>query len=131
MTRVLNGSDDRFAVIFRLPQLHTIALLVSVKKHIGRLQAWCDGIADAPQIDRTDPANLTIKRHMGVPDQDQVRLAARQPSLQLSITMCRPQTGSIISTRGSMNAEHARTIGQGQTHFQRQAREPVQPARRA
>src|SRR5258706_23019 len=103
MTRVLNGTDCRLAVVIHPPQLHAIALLVSVKKHIGRLQARCDWIAHAPQIDRTDPAYLTIKRHMGVPDQDQVRLAARQLSLQLSITMCRLQTGSIISTWGSMN----------------------------
>ncbi len=130
MTCMLNGTDCRLAVVIHPSQLHAVAALVSVKQHIGRLQARGDGIADAAQIDRMDPARLTIKRHMGVPDQDQVRLAARQPSLQLSITVTGLQTRPIISSWGRMHAKHACAIGQGQAHFQRQAREPVQPARR-
>ncbi|HJT59285.1 MAG TPA: hypothetical protein VJ761_22450 [Ktedonobacteraceae bacterium] len=42
MMRVLNGSDDCLTVVIHPPQLHAIVLLVSVKQHIGRLQARCE-----------------------------------------------------------------------------------------
>ena len=72
-------------------------MLVGIKKHIGRLQARRDRIADAAQIDDMDPANPTIERNMGMPDDDQVRLAASQPLLQLVIAVLGLETGSVVS----------------------------------
>ncbi len=110
MARVLDGSNNRLAVVIHTPQLNAVAMFVGVKKRIGCLETRCDGIADAPQIDRTDPAYLAIERNMGVPDHDQVRIAARQPALQLNITVRGLETRSIISSWGSMNAKQARAI---------------------
>src|SRR5258708_33789063 len=103
-------------------------MLVGIKKHIDRMQAQRDWIADAAQIDDISPANLTIERNMGMPDDDQVRLAASQPLLQVVIAVPGLETGSVVSAWSSMDAEYACAIRYGQTHFQRHVREPVQPA---
>ena len=94
---MLDGFDDGLAVVIHAPQLNAVALLVGIQKHIGRLQARRDRIADAAQIDGTSPANLTIEGNMGMPDDDQVCLAASQPPLQFAITVLGLQTGSVIS----------------------------------
>ena len=86
-------------------------MLVGIKKHIGRLQARRDWIADAAQIDDMDPAYLTIERNMGMPDDDQVRLAASQSLLQLAIAVRGLDTGSVVSAWRRMDAEHACAIG--------------------
>ena len=108
---MLDGFDHCLAVVIHAPQLDALAMLVGIKKHIGRLQAQRDRIADAAQIDDMDPANLTIERNMGVPYDDQVRLAASQPVLQLVIAVLGLETGSVVSAWRSMDAEQARAIG--------------------
>ena len=54
---------------------------------------------------------VAIERNMGMPDDDQVRLAASQPLLQFVIAVLWPETGSVVSSWGSMNAEQTRAIG--------------------
>src|SRR5207247_10520226 len=103
--------DDGLAVILYAPQVGAVALLVGLQKDIGRLEARRDRIADAAQIDDTDAAHLTIERHMGMPDDDHVRLAANQPLLQFAIAVLRLETGPVISAWGRMHAQHACAIG--------------------
>src|SRR5712691_3016568 len=110
MTGVLDGFDDCLAVVIHAPQLDAVALLVGIQKHIGRLEARRDRIADAAQIDDMPPANPTIERNMGMPDDDQVRLAASQPLLQLVIAVLRLQTRSVVSAWRSVDAEQACAI---------------------
>ena len=86
-------------------------MLVGIKQHIGRLQAKCDWIADAAEIDDMYVANLAIEWNMGMPYDDQVCLAASQPLLQLVITVIELNTGSVISAGRSMDTEHACAIG--------------------
>ena len=105
MTGVLDGFDDGLAVVIHAPQLDAVAILVGIKKHIGRLQAQRDRIADAAQIGDMYPANLTIERNMGMPDDNQVRLAASQPLLQFVIAVLGLDTGSVVSAWRSMDAE--------------------------
>jgi hypothetical protein len=57
-----------------------------------------------------DPAHLTIERHMGVPDDDQVRLAASQPVLQGVIAVPGLDTRAVVSAWRSMDAEYAGAI---------------------
>ena len=110
MTGLLDGFDDGLAVVIHAPQLNAVALLVGIQKHIGRLQARRDRIADAAQIDGTYPANLTIERNMCVPYDDHVCLAASQSALQFAITVLGLETGSVISAWRSMDAEQACAI---------------------
>ena len=105
MTCLLDGFDNCLAVVIHAPQLDAVAMLVGIKQHIGRLQAQRDRIADAAQIDDMDPANLTIERNMGMPDDDQIRLAASQPLLQVVIAVLGLDTRSIVSAWRSMDAE--------------------------
>jgi hypothetical protein len=108
---VLDSFDHCLAVVIHAPQLDAVALLFSIQKDIGRLESRRDRIADAAQIDDVCPANPTIERNMGVPDDDEVRLAASQPLLQLVIAVLGPDTRSVVSSWRSMNAEQARAIG--------------------
>ncbi len=111
MTGVLDGCDDCLAVVIHAPQLDAVALLVGIQKDIGRLEARRDRIADAAQIDDMSPANPAIERNMGMPNDNQVRLAASQPVLQVVIAVLGLQTRSVVSAWRSMHAEHARAIG--------------------
>ena len=107
---MLDGFDHSLAVVIHAPQLDAVAMLVGIKKHIGRLQAQRDWIADATQIDDMKPSNLTIERHMGMPDDDQVRLAASQPLLQGAIAVLGLDTRAVVSAWSSMDAEYACAI---------------------
>ena len=102
---MLDGFDDCLAVVIYAPQLYAVAIHVGIKKHIGSLEARRDRIADAAQIDDMYPANLTIERNMGMPDDDQVRLAASQPLLQFVIAVLGLETRSVVSAWRSMDAE--------------------------
>lgn len=104
MTRLFDSFDNCLAVIIHTPQLYAIAVFVGIKKNIGSVQPWRDRVADTTQIDDTYPPNLTIKRNMGMPYDDQVCLAASQPLLQLVIAMLWLDTGSVVSARRSMNS---------------------------
>ena len=110
MMRLLDGTAHCLAIVIHAPQLYVVAMLVGIKKHIGRLEARRDRIADAAQIDNMYPANLTIERNMGMPDDDQVRLAASQSFLQFAIAMLVLDTRSVVSTWRSMDAEYACAI---------------------
>src|SRR6266571_2843469 len=107
---MLDGFDDGLAVVIDAPQLDAVAMLLGIQKHIGCLQARRDRIADAAQIDDMDSAHLTIERNMGMPDDDQIRLAASQPPLHFAITVLGLETGSVVSAWRSMDAEQACAI---------------------
>src|SRR2546421_6424162 len=101
---MLDGFDDRLAVVIHAPKLEAVAMLVSIQQHISRLQPWRARIADAAQINGASPAHLPVERHMRMPDNHQVRLAACQPPFQLLIAVPRLETGSVVSARGRVNA---------------------------
>src|SRR6266702_2525471 len=97
MTGLLDGFDNCLAVVIHAPQLDAVAMLVGLKKRIGRLQARRDRIADAAQIDDMSIAHLTIERNMGMTHDDQVCLTASQPLLQFVIAVLALDPGSVIS----------------------------------
>jgi len=107
---VLDGTDHCLAVVIHVPQLDAVALLFGIQKDIGRLEARRDRIADAAQIDDMFPTNSTIEWNMGMPDDDQVCLAACPPLLEFAIAVLEPDTGSVVSSSRSVNAEHAGAI---------------------
>src|SRR6266568_485058 len=108
---MLDSFDSCLTVVIHAPQLDAVALLVGIQKDIGRLQARRDRIADAAQVDGTYPANLTIERNMGMPDDDHVCLAASKPLLQFAIAVPELDTRSVVSAWRSMDAKQARAIG--------------------
>ena len=110
MTCLLDGFDDRLAVIIYMPQLDAVALRVGLQKHISRLQAWRDWVSHTAQIDGTNAAYLPIERHMGMPNDHQVGLAASQSLLQFVIAVLGMETRSIISAWSRMDAEYAGAI---------------------
>ena len=107
---MLDGFDDCLAVVIYTPQLYAVAIHVGIKKHIGSLEAQCDRTADTAQIDDMYPANLTIERNIGMPNDDQVRLTASQPLFQFAIAVLGLDTGSVVSAWRSMDAEQACAI---------------------
>src|SRR5438034_2939176 len=110
MITVFNGRDHGLTIILHPPYLDGIALLIRIKQRIGCLQTWCYRIADASQIHHTSSSHLTIKRNMSMSNNDQICLAACQPSLQLVITVRGLDARSVISAWRSMDTEHAGPI---------------------
>lgn len=81
MMGLLDSMNDGIAVILDAPQLNMVAMLVSLQKRVGGLQARRDRIANTAQIDDTDVAHLTIKGNMRMPNDNDISLAAGQPLL--------------------------------------------------
>src|SRR5262249_23980729 len=107
---LLDGFNDRLAVVLHSPQLDAVPLCVGLQKHIGRLQAWRDWIAHTAKIDGMDAACPPIERHMGMPDDHQVCFAASQSRLQFAIPDVGVETRPVISAWSRMDAEHAGAI---------------------
>jgi hypothetical protein len=69
------------------------------------------GLLMLPRLMTCVLPTVAIERNMRMSDDDQVRIAASQPLLQLVIAVLGLESGSVVSSWRSMNAEQTRAIG--------------------
>ena len=107
---MLDSFDNCLAVVIHAPKLDAVALLVGIQKDIGRLEARRDRIADAARL---ITCFLPTRRSSGIWECPTMIGPPRSQSAVAPFDhRCAwLETGSVVSSWGSMNAEQARAIG--------------------